>query len=80
MGLGAECWGWLGWEPHDVNILDREEAIECNSSELVRQIGFSQGFHPTATFLGGLGDESPNVTQPPYSAISHSAPLNPEQL
>ena len=35
---------------------------------------------PTATFLGGLGDSSPNVTQPPYSAISHSAPLKPEQL
>ena len=31
-------------------------------------------------FSGGLGDESPNVTQPPYSAISHSVPLNPEQL
>ena len=51
-----------------------------NCPDLVRQIGFSQGFHPTATFLGGLGDSSPNVTQHPYSAISYSAPLNPELL
>ena len=37
-------------------------------------------FQSTATFSGGLGDSSPNVTQPPYSAISHSTPLNPELL